>query len=202
MRPLLCRFRHDWQAMTHGGSQVLDARRCRRCGRFDAWAYSRFYQTNRAQYPDAHDVDRLSDGSTAVTDRQPATAAGRALWDWAADGAQMYRGTSAHVQIGERIAQVEAAAQALRSHSCLPDEANADMFRQGYEAGHVHGLAERDEEVRRLMDVMARYTDFAADFLSLSTDGDSAVVRAARSAATSARALLLAAQPAPPEPPR
>ena len=49
-----CLFRfHDWNAMKWGGASNLDCRQCRRCLRFEVWAYSRFYRANPFSFPDA-----------------------------------------------------------------------------------------------------------------------------------------------------
>ena len=41
---------HKWRALKHGGDANLDARECRRCGRFEVYAYDRFYRANRENF--------------------------------------------------------------------------------------------------------------------------------------------------------
>jgi hypothetical protein len=41
---------HRWRALKHGAGMMLDARDCLRCGRFEVWAYTRFYRAIRQTF--------------------------------------------------------------------------------------------------------------------------------------------------------
>jgi len=55
-------FIHRWRAMKHGyGLLDLDARECRWCGRFEVWAYNRFWKAERWQFEPVVPADQSPD---------------------------------------------------------------------------------------------------------------------------------------------
>jgi hypothetical protein len=53
-----CLSFHRWHALKHGAGMRLDARECLRCGRFEVWAYSRFYRANRENFKPLIEADQ------------------------------------------------------------------------------------------------------------------------------------------------